>query len=106
MGQSARYGVLAGPLAALGHGLLEFALVVLLWLGLARVLQWEPLLAAIGVVGGLVMIWMGWKLVSGVRRQGARLAASASDRHADNPMVGGALAQPRESLIGRSGGLP
>ena len=91
MGQSARYGVLAGPLAALGHGLLEFALVVLLWLGLARVLQWEPLLAAIGVVGGLVMIWMGWKLVSDVRRKGARLAASGSDRHADNPMVGGAL---------------
>ena len=99
MGQSARYGVLAGPLAALGHGLLEFALVVLLWLGLARVLQWEPLLAAIGVVGGLVMIWMGWKLVSGVRRKGARLAASTYDRHADNPMVGGALLSLANPLL-------
>ena len=99
MGQSARYGVLAGPLASLGHGLLEFALVVLLWLGLARVLQWDPVLAVIGVFGGLVMIWMGWQIVSGVRRKGARLAASASDRHADNPMVGGASAQPREPLL-------
>ena len=73
MGQSARYGVLAGPLASLGHGLLEVALVALLWLGLARVLQWDPVLAVIGVSGGLVMIWMGWKIVSGVRRKGATL---------------------------------
>ncbi|MCY4436934.1 MAG: LysE family transporter [Chloroflexi bacterium] len=91
MGQSARYGIVAGPLASLGHGLLEAALVVLLWLGLARVLQWDPVLAAIGVVGGLVMIWMGWQIVSGVRRKGARLAESVSDKHADHPMVGGAL---------------
>ncbi len=91
MGQSARYGVLAGPLASLGHGLLEVALVALLWLGLARVLQWDPVLAVIGVIGGLVMIWMGWQIVSGVRRKGARLAASFSDRRADNPMVGGAV---------------
>ena len=91
MGQSARHGVIAGPLAALGHGLLEVALVVLLWLGLARVFQWEPALGAIGVVGGLVMIWMGWQIVSGVRRKGAKLDVSVSDRRADNPMVGGAV---------------
>lgn len=91
MGQSARLGVIAGPLAALGHGLLEVALVVLLWLGLARVFQWEPALGAIGVVGGLVMIWMGWQIVSGVRRKGAQLATSVSDSPADNPMVGGAV---------------
>ena len=91
MGQSARYGVLAGPLASLGHGLLEVALVALLWLGLARVLQWDPVLAVIGVSGGLVMIWMGWKIVSGVRRKGATLSASVSDRRADNPLIGGAV---------------
>ena len=91
MSQSARHGVLAGPLASLGHGLLEVALVVLLWLGLARVLQWDPVLAAIGVVGGLVMLWMGWKIVSGVRREGATLTESISGRHAGNPMLGGAV---------------
>ena len=91
MGQSARHGIMAGPLASLGHGLLEIALVVLLWLGLARVFQWEPALGAIGVIGGLVMIWMGWQIISGVRRKGATLAASVSERRADNPMVGGAV---------------
>lgn len=91
MGQSARHGVVAGPLAALGHGLLEVALVVLLWLGLARIFQWEPALGAIGVVGGLVMIWMGWQIVSGVRRQGASIDVTASESRADNPMVGGAV---------------
>lgn len=91
MGQSARHGIIAGPLASLGHGLLEIALVVLLWLGLARVFQWDPALGAIGVIGGLVMIWMGWQIISGVRRKGATLAASVSDRRADNPMVGGAV---------------
>ena len=91
MGQSARHGIKAGPLASLGHGLLEFALVILLWLGLARIFQWEPALGAIGVIGGLVMIWMGWQIVSGVRRKGASLTTSVSDRNADNPMVGGAV---------------
>ena len=91
MGQSARHGVIAGPLAALGHGLLEVALVALLWLGLARVFQWEPVLGVIGVSGGLVMIWMGWQIVSGVRRQSAKLGAAVSDSSADNPLVGGAV---------------
>ena len=91
MGQSARYGVIAGPLVSLGHGLLEFALVVLLWLGLARVLQWNPVLALIGVVGGLVMMWMGWKVVSGVRREGASLKESVARSDVGNPLVGGAL---------------
>ncbi len=91
MGQSARHGIKAGPLASLGHGLLEVALVILLWLGLARVFQWEPALGAIGVIGGLVMIWMGWQIVNGVRRTGASLDTSITERGTNNPLVGGAV---------------
>ena len=91
MGQSVRRGVLAGPLASLGHGLLEFALVVLLWFGLARILQWDPVLAVIGVGGGLVMVWMGWQLLKQVRRKGPSPTAATSAHDTTNPMVGGVV---------------
>ena len=91
IGQSVRHGALAGPLAALGHGLLELALVVLLWLGLARIFQWDPVLAAIAIVGGCVMVWMGWQLVNEARRQGPALLQATVEQPSSSPFVGGAV---------------
>ena len=97
MGQSARHGIAAGPLASLGHSVLEIALIALLWFGLARILQWEPVLAAIGVCGGAVMLWMGWQLVNEVRRKRPSLSVPHVVRQRGGPLVGGAalsLANP------------
>ena len=66
--ESARQGFRVGPLITLGHALTEVVMVAALALGLSVVLQ-QPLIAGvIGLGGGLVLLWMGWGLVSSAWR--------------------------------------
>lgn len=57
-------GPLAGPLATLSHGLLELAMVAALVAGMSRVLRRRGVAAALALVGGLVLLWMGWGMVA------------------------------------------
>jgi threonine/homoserine/homoserine lactone efflux protein len=58
--QATRYGFWAGPLIVLGHGILELALVISLVLGLSQVIGNQLVLSIVGIVGGLVLIYMGF----------------------------------------------
>jgi threonine/homoserine/homoserine lactone efflux protein len=49
---------LAGSLIAIGHGIVEFPLMVLIVLGLGRLLELTPVQIVIGIVGGLVLVFM------------------------------------------------
>lgn len=57
--EAALRGGIAGPLIVLGHGLLELLLVIGLALGLSQVLTQPLVLGVTGVVGGIVLAWMG-----------------------------------------------
>lgn len=48
----------AGALVALGHGLIELPLIVLLYFGFARFLELQGVRISVGLVGGLVLLWM------------------------------------------------
>ncbi len=62
--EAARHGMRAGPLATLGHGVLELTLVVGLAFGLSHLLDEESIAAAsIAVAGGLALVVMGVKLL-------------------------------------------
>ncbi len=58
--QSARGGFRAGWLVAVGHALIELVLVVALCLGLGAVLGRTDVAFSISLIGGLVLLWMGW----------------------------------------------
>lgn len=76
--ESARQGFRVGPLITLGHALTEVVIVIALALGLSVVLR-QPLIAGIiGLGGGLVLLWMGWGLVSGAWRGTVSLRLTAS----------------------------
>jgi threonine/homoserine/homoserine lactone efflux protein len=49
----------AGALVALGHGLVEFPLMVGLLYGLDHLVTVAGVKLAIGIVGGLMLVWMG-----------------------------------------------
>ncbi len=83
--EAARRGFWAGPLIVLGHGILEFALVVALALGLSQFLDQRTLVAVISVLGGLFLVWLGVQMV---RRPGALSLAPAS-RDSGPPKGGG-----------------
>ena len=58
IGESSRRGFLAGPLLILGHGLLEFVLVVALFLGLAPWLKGKWTFVVIAFAGAGILVWM------------------------------------------------
>jgi len=56
--ESPRRGAITGPLMILGHGILEFGLVIALLLGLAPFLKQDGVFVFIALVGGAILIWM------------------------------------------------
>jgi threonine/homoserine/homoserine lactone efflux protein len=66
LSESARRGASAGPLIIVGHGILELVLVLLLLLGLAPVLRNDSVLGGFGLVGAVVLIWMGVGMIRSV----------------------------------------
>ena len=62
-----RYGAWAGPWVVLGHGLAEGVVIALLAAGLGRWLSRDQVLTAIGLVGGVALIWFGWITLEAAR---------------------------------------
>lgn len=52
----------AGALIALGHGLVELPVILLIYFGLASFFESDTVRIAVGLVGGLVLIWMGFNM--------------------------------------------
>ncbi len=48
----------AGALIAVGHGIIEFPLIVLIYLGFARFLVVPEVKMSVSLAGGLMLIWM------------------------------------------------
>ena len=66
--QAATRGWIVGPLVVLGHGILELTLVVAISYGLGQFLAKASVIGTIGVVGGIVLLWMGWSMVRNARK--------------------------------------
>jgi len=64
--RGAKQGAVSGPLATLGHGILEVLLVVAVVMGVAGWLQTPAVTAMISLVGGLVLVGLGLLQLRGV----------------------------------------
>ncbi len=53
----------AGVLISLGHGVIEFPLMVLIYLGFSRFFTGEAVRTVIGVGGGLMLFYMGKEMI-------------------------------------------
>jgi threonine/homoserine/homoserine lactone efflux protein len=56
-------GFIAGPLVVIGHSLLEGAMVVGLMFGLGQLLHNQVFGRVLSVVGGAVLLWMGYGII-------------------------------------------
>ena len=92
IGYTVERGFLAGgPLLVLGHALLELALVILVLAGLGPLLSRPRVGAVIGVVGGAVLLWMGYGMLASAAG-GLRLSAGHTGAvPLANPVLAGAL---------------
>lgn len=54
---------IAGVMISFGHGVIEFPLMFLIYFGFAQLLASKVIQRVIGLIGGLIMIYMGFKMV-------------------------------------------
>ena len=82
--QSIKNGFFVGPVMAIGHGVLEIFVVLLLALGLVNFAQDNQVVEnIIGVVGGFVLLIMGRSLILLKADQGMLSLASAPNVQSD-----------------------
>jgi threonine/homoserine/homoserine lactone efflux protein len=67
---SPRFGWTFGPLAILGHAILELGLISLVFLGAGPLLKSGGVQSVVGLVGGAILIWMSWGMVAMARTGG------------------------------------
>lgn len=89
---SLRIGWTAGPLTVLGHGILEFILIIIMTFGLKDILSNPTVAGFIGIFGGAYLAWMGYGMVmSGVKKTVTLENEGGSDLAAKSPVLLGAL---------------
>lgn len=54
---------IAGVLVSFGHGIIEFPLMFLIYFGFAQLLASSAIQRVIGLIGGLIMIYMGFRTI-------------------------------------------
>ena len=77
MGTRSRY---AGPLIAVGHGVVEFPLMILIVLGVGRILKLPTAQIVIGLAGGIFLLIMAIQMLKSLRsaeKQQAQVTKSA-----------------------------
>ena len=67
LGHSPRFGWTFGPLAILGHAILELGLISMIFLGAGPRLKSSDVQAAVGLAGGAILVWMGWGMFAMAR---------------------------------------
>lgn len=87
-----RKGMMAGPLVTFGHGIVEGLLVLALALGAGSFLALAPVTGTIAVLGALVLIWMGWGMISEARKGAIDPRGGGEGSRIPRPVLGGALA--------------
>jgi len=88
MAKSPSYGARTGPLAVVGHVLVELVILSLIALGLGVILQARSFQSGFGLFGGLMLIVLGLDGVSKLRNRSAPKKMVATKHH---PILGGVL---------------
>jgi len=91
--ESVKKGFIAGPLIVLGHIIVESIIIAALLLGLGSIIQLEPVLIIIGILGGSALTWMGYSLLNASYK--AQISISKEIKKVETvthgPIVGGII---------------
>ena len=86
--ESAKRGGIVGPMVVVGHAILEFLLLLSIIFGLGNLLNNHAIFAAIALAGGIVLIYMGYVTIKGLKHY--HLSAEPSARKKGlHPVISG-----------------
>ena len=87
--ESVRRGAWAGPLLVAGHAALEGVLVLVLFAGLDEVVRTPLVFSGVALVGGALLLWMGWGMLRSL--PSLRLDLAVDGEAAMHPVTAGVL---------------
>jgi len=87
--ESTTRGFIAGPLIVLGHAVLEILLLALIVLGFADLINKPVLSGVVGMAGGVVLLWLSFDMLKGIRHLSLDLSNGGSAR--SGPVLAGFL---------------
>jgi threonine/homoserine/homoserine lactone efflux protein len=79
--EATKKGLKSGFYVPIGHAFLELILVILLTLGLAEVLFLKPIVALIGLLGGMFLSWMAYNTFKDVLKRKINLSLNAKSNN-------------------------
>lgn len=90
--KSMKTGVRAGILLSIGHAILEFFLVILLFLGLGKYLSSPLGTFIISLAGGLLLLFFAFTSLNDLRKGNIKLESDSQEKESNsNLLLGGAL---------------
>jgi threonine/homoserine/homoserine lactone efflux protein len=87
--ESFRRGAWAGPLLVAGHAVLEGILVLLLFAGLDEVVRNPLVFSLVAMVGGTLLLWMGWGMLRSL--PSLHLELASAEESSMHPLAAGVL---------------
>jgi len=78
----------AGAMISIGHGIIELPLILLVVSGLCDFLRTTPAKIAIGLAGGIVLLWMGYTMLKDARKEEGYTAGGLTSRA---PVIAGII---------------
>ncbi|HPQ43117.1 MAG TPA: LysE family transporter [Syntrophales bacterium] len=87
--ETTKRGFIAGPLIVFGHAVLEISLLILLALGFADLINNPGLLGVVGIAGGLVLLWISFDMLKGIKH--LSLDLSGGESAWGGPVIAGIL---------------
>ncbi|MBN2103283.1 LysE family transporter [bacterium] len=81
----------AGAKIAIGHGIVEFPLMIALYFGFGKLIELWPIKAAIGLIGGIFLLWMGTGMLKSIK---AAVVTTHENRSATNAGIMLTLGNP------------
>jgi threonine/homoserine/homoserine lactone efflux protein len=89
IGESAKSGPWVGPKMIVGHAILEIALLLALFFGLAPLFKKEPFFIIIAIAGGTIMIWMAQSMFRSLSK--LEIKTSGTSKNQMNLYIAGIL---------------
>jgi threonine/homoserine/homoserine lactone efflux protein len=87
--ESARRGFWVGPMIIAGHAILEILLLATITFGLAEFITRPAVIGAIGILGGLILLWFSLLMLKSLKSLKVDMEASGS--YTENPFLAGIL---------------
>ncbi|MGA1825493.1 MAG: LysE family transporter [bacterium] len=89
--ESIKRGKWTGVFLIIGHGILEAGLILIILAGFGSLFKINRFVAIISLLGGLILVWMGWDTIKKAKSLSLSFSAETPHKSKGGPILSGIL---------------